>query len=56
MDKRIPPLQYPFLANAFYEFAAAARQYHFYDEEINRMEKSIMEMNPYPQKKKGDRV
>lgn len=55
MDNRIPSLQYILFSEAFYKFAAMARQYHFYEEEISRMEKTIIEMNPYPQKK-GDRV
>ena len=29
MDNRIPALQYVFFAEAFQEFAALARQYHF---------------------------
>ena len=46
MDKRIPSLQYVVLARAFYDCAAIARQYHFYDDEVNRMESSILAMQP----------
>lgn len=51
MDNRIPTLQYAFLVEAFYKFAALARQYHFYDEEVARMEQSMMDMNPFPRRK-----
>ena len=50
MDNRIPALQYTLFAEAFWEFASMARQYHFYDEEVARMEKSVLEMNPYQRK------
>lgn len=46
MDKRIPSLQYVVLVRAFYDFAAIARQYHFFDDEVNRMEGSILAMKP----------
>lgn len=50
MDKRIPALQYVLFAEAFQKFAALARQYHFYDEEVARMEASLFEMSPYQRK------
>lgn len=48
----IPALQWHVLYDAFAVFAALARQYHFYDDEVNRMEASLFEMSPY-RKKKG---
>lgn len=45
MDNRIPALQYALFAEAFWKFASMARQYHFYDEEVARMEKSVLEVN-----------
>lgn len=50
MDNRIPAIQYTLFAEAFWKFASMARQYHFYDEEVARMEKSVLEMNPYQRK------
>ena len=50
MDNRIPALQYTLFAEAFWKFASMARQYHFYEEEVARMEKSVLEMNPYQRK------
>ena len=50
MDNRIPALQYTLFAEAFWKFAALARQYHFYEEEVARMEKSVLEMDPYQRK------
>lgn len=50
MDNRIPSLQYALFAEAFWKFASMARQYHFYDEEVAHMEKSVLEMNPYQRK------
>ena len=50
MDNRIPALQYVLFAEAFQKFAALARQYHFYEKEVARMEKSVLEMNPYQRK------
>lgn len=50
MDNRIPALQYVFFAEAFQEFAAFARQYHFYEDDVARMEKSVLEMDPYQRK------
>lgn len=54
MDNRIPSLQYVVLARAFYDFAAVARQYHFYDDEIKRMEASLFEMSPYQRKEQNE--
>lgn len=48
----IPTLQWHVLYDAFAVFAALARQYHFYDDEVNMMEASLFEMSPY-RKKKG---
>lgn len=39
-------LQYIQILEAFEQFAAIARQCGFYTDEINRMEASLMEMNP----------
>ena len=50
MDNRIPALQYALFAEAFWSFAALARQYHFYEEEIARMEQSMLDMDPYRRK------
>lgn len=50
MDNRIPALQYALFAEAFWRFAALARQYHFYDEEVARMEQSMLDMDPYKRK------
>lgn len=50
MDNRIPALQYVLFSEAFWKFASMARQYHFYDEEVARMEKSVLEMDPYQRK------
>lgn len=47
----IPTLQWHVLYDAFAVFAALARQYHFYDEEVARMEQSMMDMNPFPRRK-----
>ena len=51
MDNRIPALQYVLFAEAFQKVAVLARQYHFYDEEVARMEQSMLDMNPFPQRK-----
>lgn len=54
VDNRIPALQYVLFAEAFQKFAALARQYHFYDAEVARMEKSVLDMNPFPHQRKDD--
>lgn len=54
MDNRIPALQYVLFAEAFQKFAALARQYHFYDAEVARMEQSMLDMNPFPYQRKDD--
>lgn len=46
----IPALEWHLLFRAFAEFAALARQYYFYEEEVNKMEASLFEMSPYPKK------
>lgn len=51
MDNRIPALQYVLFAETFQKFAALARQYHFCEEEVARMEKSVLEMDPFPRRK-----
>lgn len=51
MDNRIPALQYVLFSEVFWKFASMARQYHFYDEEVARMEQSMMDMNPFPRRK-----
>ena len=50
VDNRIPALQFVLFAEAFQEFASLAKQYHFFDEEVARMEKSVLEMDPYQRK------
>ena len=52
MDNRIPALQYALFAEAFWKFASMARQYHFYDAEVARMEKSVLDMDPFPKGEK----
>ena len=52
MDNRIPALQYVLFAEAFWKFASMARQYHFYEEEVARMERSMLDMDPYPKGEK----
>lgn len=52
MDNRTPALQYALFAEAFQKFASMARQYHFYEEEVARMEKSVLDMDPYPKGEK----
>ena len=42
------------LFRAYAEFAALARQYHFYKDEIARMGASLLEMSPYPSKREDD--
>lgn len=36
------------LYDKFAEFAPFAREIHFYDKEIDRMEASLFEMSPFP--------
>ena len=50
MDNRIPALQYTLFAEAFWKFAALARQHHFYEKEVAEMEVSLFEMSPYQRK------
>ena len=45
-------LEWHVLFRAFAEFAALARQYHFYEDAVNDMEQSIFEMSPYAKHKK----
>lgn len=52
MDNRIPALQYTLFAEAFWKFASMARQYHFYEEEVARMERSMLDMDLYPKGEK----
>ena len=52
MDNRIPALQYTLFAEAFWKFASMARQYHFYEEEVARMECSMLDMDLYPKGEK----
>lgn len=47
----IPSLQWHILFRAYAEFAAIARQHHFYEEEIAKMGASLLEMSPYQDKK-----
>ena len=46
-------LQWMNLSRAFFDFACEARQYGFYLDDLERMEKSICEMNPYKNLKSG---
>lgn len=46
----IPSLQWHFLYEAFSAFAALARQYHFYEAEVDKMETSLFEMSPFKRK------
>ena len=50
MDNRIPALQYTLFAEAFWKFAALARQHHFYEDDVAKMEVSLFEMSPYQRK------
>jgi len=50
MDNRISALQYALFAEAFWKFASMARQYHFYEEEVANMERSMLDMDPYKRK------
>ena len=50
VDNRIPALQYALFAEAFWKFASMARQYHFYEEEVARMERSLRDMDSYKRK------
>lgn len=52
MDNRIPALQYALFAEVFWRFAALARQYHFYEKEVAHMERSMLDMDPYPEGEK----
>lgn len=47
----IPTLQWHVLYDAFTVFVALARQYHFYEDEVDKMEASLFEMSPYPRQK-----
>jgi len=42
----MPSLEYYDLAEAFFRFKNAAQKHNFYLDEIERMEKSIREMDP----------
>lgn len=42
----IPALEWHLFFETFEKFAAMAREYHFYDEEIRKMEASIFQMSP----------
>ncbi len=46
----IPSLQWHLFYDAFEKFASMARQYHFYENDVARMEASIFEMSPYKSK------
>lgn len=46
----IPSLQWHVLYDAFAVFAALARQYHFYEDDVAKMEASLFEMSPYQRK------
>ena len=40
-------LQWINLRKSFYEFACEAKEYNFYNDELEKMANSIEEMNPY---------
>lgn len=46
----IPALEWHLFFEAFETFAAMARQYHFYEDDVAKMEASLFEMSPYPKK------
>lgn len=46
----IPTLQWHILYDAFAAFAAIARQYHFYEDDVAKMEAALFEMSPYSKK------
>ena len=46
----IPALQWHVLYDAFAVFAALARQYHFYEDDVAKMEVSLFEISPYRRK------
>ena len=50
VDNRIPALQYVLFSEAFQKFVALARQYHFYEKEVAKMEVSLFEISPYRRK------
>ena len=50
VDNRIPALQYVLFSEAFQKFAALARQYHFYEDDVAKMEVSLFEISPYRRK------
>lgn len=50
MDNRIPALQYVLFSETFQKFAALARRYHFYEDDVAKMEVSLFEMSPYQRK------
>ena len=50
VDNRIPALQYVLFSEAFQKFAALARQYHFYEKEVAKMEMSLFDVFPYRRK------
>lgn len=48
----IPALEWHIFYRAFAAFAAMARKYHFYTDEVDRMEESIFAMSPVSLRKK----
>lgn len=50
----IPSIQWHLLYKTFADFASMARQYHFYEPEITRMEQSLFDMSPYKNGRKDD--
>lgn len=50
----IPSIQWHLFYKVFSDFAAMARQYHFYEPEVARMEASLFEMSPYPKHHKNE--
>lgn len=42
----IPALEWQIFYEAFGAFASMARKYHFYEDEVSRMEASLIAMSP----------
>lgn len=49
----IPALEWHIFYRAFAAFAAMARKYHFYNDEVDKMEASIFAMSPIGIKKES---
>ena len=49
----IPSIQWHLFYKTFAAFASMARQYHFYEDDVAKMEASLFEMSPYRKDDKG---